>query len=618
MADTYQSKYTGAEIDARLGEAEKIAPHMADKLNPHEVTKAQVGLGDVDNTPDATKPLSNAAIVALAGKVDKVANKGLSANDYTDQDRDKLAGIEEGAEVNPEIVDNLTTNDGTKVLSAKQGKVLEDGKIAKTAIANTLTETAEGKVLDARQGKALKDDIDGKVSKTDVVNTLTETAEGKVLDARQGKVLADIVSTNIADIADLVKGKNAALNLPASWEQGTLNTPPISHMASNSRIRTGYMEISPSETYTISVGEGYMCWCPEYDTDYAVTARGVGLSDAFNALTFTSTATTKYVRIVVYKKETAYDSTNPDDYIVPNDIVNVDIKLHGKGWIFTNEELADLVSTNFSYSKGEIISDVTLTSAWKTGTATIDTGTGVITLPGHGFTNNTPVEFSDGTGVLPTGIEAYDKEPYWGEYYNVINVSGDTFQITATVGGTSPVIPSDAGTAGWQVRSAGDSFFSASIGGNMDNGKSFEITAIVPFVKITNQSMGLAGHYARFQTYGTGDLYTSAFYATLNNPSTSIGLIGNPNAHKHSQAVNTIRLTKLNDIVSFNATSIINSANTRVLDAKGAMKTDYANSIAYGGLQISGLTNAIFISSGWVSSYILRNGTRIIVRRVNV
>jgi hypothetical protein len=198
MADTYQSKYTGAEIDARLGEAEKIAPHMADKLNPHEVTKAQVGLGDVDNTPDATKPLSNAAIVALAGKVDKVAGKGLSANDYTDQDRDKLAGIEEGAEVNPEIVDNLISDDATKVLSAKQGKVLQDGKISKTAIVNGLTETAEGKVLDARQGKALKDDIDGKVSKMDVVNTLTETAEGKVLDASQGKALKDDIDGKVS------------------------------------------------------------------------------------------------------------------------------------------------------------------------------------------------------------------------------------------------------------------------------------------------------------------------------------------------------------------------------------------------------------------------------------
>ena len=45
--------------------------HIADKNNPHEVTKAQVGLGNVDNTSDLDKPLSNATIDALSLKADK-------------------------------------------------------------------------------------------------------------------------------------------------------------------------------------------------------------------------------------------------------------------------------------------------------------------------------------------------------------------------------------------------------------------------------------------------------------------------------------------------------------------------------------------------------------------
>lgn len=126
MADTYQSKYTGAEIDERLEWAEGINPHMEDKANPHGTTKVHVGLGNVDNTSDKDKPLSDAAVLALEGKVDKVAGKGLSTNDYTDEDKFKLAGIETGAEVNPEIADDLETDDATKVLSAKQGKVLAD------------------------------------------------------------------------------------------------------------------------------------------------------------------------------------------------------------------------------------------------------------------------------------------------------------------------------------------------------------------------------------------------------------------------------------------------------------------------------------------------------------
>lgn len=38
-----------------------IADHTGNKANPHEVTKAQIGLGDVDNTSDENKPLSKAA-----------------------------------------------------------------------------------------------------------------------------------------------------------------------------------------------------------------------------------------------------------------------------------------------------------------------------------------------------------------------------------------------------------------------------------------------------------------------------------------------------------------------------------------------------------------------------
>jgi len=40
-------------------------------------------------------------VTALAGKVDKVSGKGLSTNDFTNNDKNKLDGIEAGAEVNP-------------------------------------------------------------------------------------------------------------------------------------------------------------------------------------------------------------------------------------------------------------------------------------------------------------------------------------------------------------------------------------------------------------------------------------------------------------------------------------------------------------------------------------
>ena len=82
------------------GETIAVSTHIADKSNPHNVTASQVGLGNVDNTADADKPISTATQTALNLKVDKVSGKGLSTNDYTDADKTKLTGIAPGAQVN--------------------------------------------------------------------------------------------------------------------------------------------------------------------------------------------------------------------------------------------------------------------------------------------------------------------------------------------------------------------------------------------------------------------------------------------------------------------------------------------------------------------------------------
>ena len=56
---------THAQIDA----------HIASTTNPHGVTKSQVGLGNVDNTSDANKPVSTAQANAIATKVGLTGNE---------------------------------------------------------------------------------------------------------------------------------------------------------------------------------------------------------------------------------------------------------------------------------------------------------------------------------------------------------------------------------------------------------------------------------------------------------------------------------------------------------------------------------------------------------------
>lgn len=82
-------------LDAKVPNTRKVNGHAlsADVT----LSKSDVGLGNVDNTADMDKPVSTATQTALGGKVDKVTGKGLSANDFTDTMKNKLDGIEAGA-----------------------------------------------------------------------------------------------------------------------------------------------------------------------------------------------------------------------------------------------------------------------------------------------------------------------------------------------------------------------------------------------------------------------------------------------------------------------------------------------------------------------------------------
>lgn len=75
-------------------------------------------------------------------KVDKIAGKGLSTNDYDNTAKSKVDAIP----TNPKytdtvtsVVNNLTTADATKALSANQGKVLQDNKADKSNISRCKT-----------------------------------------------------------------------------------------------------------------------------------------------------------------------------------------------------------------------------------------------------------------------------------------------------------------------------------------------------------------------------------------------------------------------------------------------------------------------------------------------
>lgn len=68
------------------------------------MSKSDVGLGNVDNTSDANKPVSSATQSALNNKVDKVTGKGLSTNDYTATDKGIVDSVKNTATLEYEVV----------------------------------------------------------------------------------------------------------------------------------------------------------------------------------------------------------------------------------------------------------------------------------------------------------------------------------------------------------------------------------------------------------------------------------------------------------------------------------------------------------------------------------
>ena len=83
--------YNGTSFD-KVDNTDAVSS-VAGRTGNVVLNKNDVGLNNVDNTSDTNKPISTATQTALNSKVDKVAGKGLSTEDYTTAEKTKLTGL---------------------------------------------------------------------------------------------------------------------------------------------------------------------------------------------------------------------------------------------------------------------------------------------------------------------------------------------------------------------------------------------------------------------------------------------------------------------------------------------------------------------------------------------
>lgn len=193
-----------------------LQEHISDKTNPHNVTKIQVGLENVDNTSDIDKPISTAQQNALA----------LKAN----TDSPTLTGLPKAPTASKE------TNTTQVATTAFVQTVVSDHNISESAhndIRNLISELtirlnaladSDDTTLDQLSEivayiKNNKDLIDGittnKVNVSDIVDDLVTASENKPLSSKQGVVLKGLITDLTAivnDKIDNVPGKELSTN----------------------------------------------------------------------------------------------------------------------------------------------------------------------------------------------------------------------------------------------------------------------------------------------------------------------------------------------------------------------------------------------------------------------
>ena len=137
---------------AKKADKEVVDEHIANKENPHTVTKAQVGLGNVDNTSDADKPISTATQEALDGKQ--------PVGDYA---------------LKSELPDTSNFATKTEVSSGLESKADKATTLSGYGITNAYTKTdSDGKYATSAQGTK----ADTAVQPAAISDMLTKTEAG--------------------------------------------------------------------------------------------------------------------------------------------------------------------------------------------------------------------------------------------------------------------------------------------------------------------------------------------------------------------------------------------------------------------------------------------------------
>lgn len=138
-----------AQIIADAPEAYDTLKEISDWISSHAGDASEMNSAIQQNTADIGE-----LETAVAGKVDKVEGKQLSTNDYTTTEKNKLSGIEAGAQVN--VIETVQVNgspvspsDKTVNISVPTGALASKSEVAESDLASALASKINAKADDS-------------------------------------------------------------------------------------------------------------------------------------------------------------------------------------------------------------------------------------------------------------------------------------------------------------------------------------------------------------------------------------------------------------------------------------------------------------------------------------
>ena len=214
-ATTLSKLTSGETLSAAFGKISKavtdLISHIANKSNPHGVTKSQVGLGNVDNTSDVNKPVSTAQATAISDAKTEVQNN-LNTHASNVSNPHKVTAAQVGAytkaETDTKIANLIDSAPETlNTLNELAASLGDDPNFA------TTMSTELGK-------KATKDELNTHANNTSNPHNVTKSQVGlgnvnNTSDAN--KPISTATQTALNAKADLVNGIVPTSQLPTSF-----------------------------------------------------------------------------------------------------------------------------------------------------------------------------------------------------------------------------------------------------------------------------------------------------------------------------------------------------------------------------------------------------------------